>query len=168
MYICWDCGHRHHRFVTHCLVCGAECEDRVMNTVCLDRGQLKQSLQQFPIRTGTLRHRNALMLEIQDEQVTVSLQYKVLFGRKLSQPQGTTFIDMDQFDGYCNGVSRRHAELHHFRNNQLALVDLSSANGTYVNGHKLVPHQPCQLHDGDQIFLGSLGFYIHFDEQPQR
>lgn len=166
MYICWNCEHQHHCYVTHCNACDAEHIDMILNTVRINRKELSQLLGQLPIQTGTLQYRNALVLEIQDEQVTVSLQYKVLLGRKFPKLQGiTTFIDMDQFGGYGHGVSRRHAEFHHSRYNELALVDLSSANGTYLNGRKLAPHQPCQIHDGDQIYLGGLGFYIHFDEQ---
>jgi hypothetical protein len=47
-------------------------------------------------------------------------------------------------------VSRHHAEIRR-RGDALVLTDLSSTNGTKVNG---VPVQSCELADGDQITMG--------------
>ncbi|NEP56784.1 MAG: FHA domain-containing protein [Symploca sp. SIO2G7] len=35
------------------------------------------------------------------------------------------------------------------------LVDIGSSNGTFVNGQRLVPHQPCWLNTGDVIRIGN-------------
>ncbi len=35
-------------------------------------------------------------------------------------------------------------------------MDLESTNGTYLNGQRLVPHQPHRLHPGDRITIGSV------------
>lgn len=37
-----------------------------------------------------------------------------------------------------------------------SLVDLESTNGTYLNGQRLLPHQPHRLHPGDRITIGSV------------
>lgn len=50
-----------------------------------------------------------------------------------------------------NSVSRRHAEIQP-DNGQWLLVDLGSANGTYLNGVRV--KEPARLKEGDQIKLG--------------
>ena len=58
-------------------------------------------------------------------------------------------------------ISRRHAELQ-WVDGDLQLVDLDSANGTYVDGTRLTaqtpksPSQPVKLRDGVRIKLGNL------------
>ena len=43
------------------------------------------------------------------------------------------------------------------------IEDLSSTNGTYLNGEKLQPHQPQQINIGDKIRLANLEFMV---EEP--
>lgn len=50
-----------------------------------------------------------------------------------------------------DSVSRRHAEVRR-RDTAIVVVDLGSTNGTRVNGERV---QERQLHDGDQITVGS-------------
>ena len=61
------------------------------------------------------------------------------------------------------GVSRRHAQLVR-DGDDLAVIDLSSTNGTYVvpagaepanDTDAIEPGQPAPLHDGDRIYLGA-------------
>ena len=42
------------------------------------------------------------------------------------------------------------------------IMDRSSANGTYVNGERLIPNDPHVLRDGDEIRLGKLVAHIYF------
>ncbi|MEO6811855.1 MAG: FHA domain-containing protein [Isosphaeraceae bacterium] len=48
-------------------------------------------------------------------------------------------------------ISRRHAEMRPEADNSYRIVDLGSANGTYVNGR---PIDQAPLHPGDQVRLG--------------
>ncbi|WP_448381178.1 FHA domain-containing protein [Gloeomargarita sp.] len=50
-------------------------------------------------------------------------------------------------------VSRIHARLV-VVDNQVAIEDMGSTNGTYVNGQRLRPGQRCPLRTGDWIALG--------------
>lgn len=68
------------------------------------------------------------------------------------------------------GISRKHARLVR-RDDDVYIEDMGSANGTFLNGNKLV--KPLQLRDGDKITLGSttiLKFTYHdqLDESFQR
>jgi adenylate cyclase len=58
-----------------------------------------------------------------------------------------------------NNVSRRHAAIHKRAENEYWLVDLGSANGSYVNGRRVA--QPCRLSDGDRIEIASNHFTFH-------
>ncbi len=62
-------------------------------------------------------------------------------------------------------ISRRHAELRHDEAGWL-LCDLKSANGTYVNGVRVV--KPVRLKHGDQIRVGSTLMVYTGDESVQQ
>jgi pSer/pThr/pTyr-binding forkhead associated (FHA) protein len=54
-------------------------------------------------------------------------------------------------------VSRRHCELMQ-DDSAVAIHDLHSSNGTYVNGHRV--KEQVELHDGDEINLGCVSFRV--------
>ena len=54
------------------------------------------------------------------------------------------------FAAHYKKVGRMHACLKR-QNNKVYLVDLGSANGTTVNGKVLIPNQPYELNNEDQI-----------------
>ncbi|MFN2120725.1 MAG: FHA domain-containing protein [Anaerolineales bacterium] len=68
-------------------------------------------------------------------------------------------IDLSRSEAYANGVSRMHAVIRR-RAGQIVLMDLDSANGTYVNGRRLGPRQEAGLQDGDVIALGALKIQV--------
>ena len=76
----------------------------------------------------------------------------VLVGRR----GGAQPVDLDvgyyDPEGY---VSRNHARVACFQE-RYHVIDLDSANGTYVNGERLVPRQPRRLASGDRILLGQI------------
>jgi adenylate cyclase len=53
-------------------------------------------------------------------------------------------------------VSRQHALVQRQQENEFWLIDLGSANGTYLNGQRV--QQPCRLSDGDSISIAGLTF----------
>lgn len=53
-------------------------------------------------------------------------------------------------------VSRQHARVEVGENNVVTLEDLSSTNGTHVNGEQLPPHMPRELADSDLVRFGSV------------
>lgn len=75
-------------------------------------------------------------------------------------------LDLHEFDAVNKGVSRRHASIL-WRNGELHLVDNGSANGTYINGERLVPHQPRVLQHGDDVRLGFLVLRVRFEYADQ-
>ncbi len=59
-------------------------------------------------------------------------------------------------------VSRVHARLE-LDHEQIAIVDLNSTNGTFVNGERLQPGSPRRLHAGDLINFGQV-CTVEFDD----
>jgi len=59
-------------------------------------------------------------------------------------------------------ISRRHAMVHAQGEGEFWIIDLGSANGTYLNGRRMTA--PCRLSDGDRIELGAHRFTFR---QPQ-
>lgn len=62
-------------------------------------------------------------------------------------------------------ASRRHAEVR-WDGETCTLVDLESANGTFVNGRRLTA--PQTLHEGDEIAIASATFTFHDPEATLR
>jgi hypothetical protein len=68
-------------------------------------------------------------------------------------------IDLSAYNAFSSGVSRRHATIRR-RGSRVVVLDLDSANGTYVNGKRLGPRQEEPLANGDVIALGKLKIQI--------
>ena len=88
---------------------------------------------------------------------------ETIIGRR--DPTGTSSPDLDLTAqaGYQLGLSRQHAMLRH-HDDQLDVVDLSSRNGTYLNGVRLEAHEPTRLHNGDELQLGKLVLRLYFTD----
>jgi len=68
-------------------------------------------------------------------------------------PQTAHYVDNS------NGISRAHFEI--IEKNQVYFIkDLSSKNGTNLNGHKLTPHKEMELKSGDVITIGQEVKYV--------
>ncbi len=58
------------------------------------------------------------------------------------------------------GISRYHIKFT-FNEHQARLEDLDSANGTYVDGVRLPPHEPYVLRGGEEIQIGDIRLIYH-------
>ncbi len=74
-------------------------------------------------------------------------------------------INLEPFNAYQMGVSRRHAVMFS-NNNQLMLRDLGSANGTYINDRRLEPLINYRVNHGDTIAVGKLHLQIFYAVMP--
>lgn len=71
-------------------------------------------------------------------------------------------VDLEEQGAQDKGVSRRHAAIIR-RDGALQVLDLNAANGTFLNGQRLVANQPRILRDGDDLRLGHLTLNIKFE-----
>jgi hypothetical protein len=68
-------------------------------------------------------------------------------------------FDLSGFDAYAMGVSRSHVMIMAVED-KYVLVDLNSANGTWLNGERLVPTKKYDLPSGAVIQLGRLKLLV--------
>ncbi len=99
----------------------------------------------------------SIHMNITDSKRTVEtlLVNGVLLGR--IDPSNDVFpeIDLTHDSGLEKGVSRRHAQIIEHEG-QVVIEDMGSLNGTFINGKRLAPYNPQELHNGDQLQLGKL------------
>ncbi len=77
-----------------------------------------------------------------------------VIGRSDNKSSYEPDVDLGRYNALSRGVSRRHAALVRYHG-RLHIIDLSSANGTFVNGERLKPETPHKLQDGDKLLLGN-------------
>lgn len=96
-----------------------------------------------------------------DVPLEVKLAEAVILGRFDVETGESPEVALDTFKAKECGVSRRHAKIY-LDEGALKVVDLGSANYTFMNGQKLIAHQPRILRDGDELRLGRLICRISF------
>jgi pSer/pThr/pTyr-binding forkhead associated (FHA) protein len=82
-----------------------------------------------------------------------------VLGRSDEALRYTPDIDLSAYNSLDKGVSRRHAALVNYRG-VTHVIDLFSANGTYLNGKRLPPEQPYPLGEYNELRLGTLDIII--------
>jgi|SRR5581483_3469309 hypothetical protein len=107
------------------------------------------------------KHEVAVYISDMEEPLIIPLTRDVLLGRYGGLDQQPP-IDLAAFQGLEHGVSRRHALLRRF-GPDVAIVDLGSTNGTWLNGIRIQPHQPVILRSGDRLLLARLPIQIYTD-----
>ncbi len=80
-------------------------------------------------------------------------------GRRSGNIKVYPLLDLSPFGGGEAGVSRLHAAIHRVRNG-MAIEDLKSVNGVWLNGVRLAPNKRMLLHTGDQVRLSKLAIEI--------
>lgn len=86
----------------------------------------------------------------------------LIVGRRTTTNKGSVDIDLGQIDKGVNGVSRMHAMI--IPNDRgLTLKDLSSTNGTFLNGQKLQPQLAYPIKNGDYIKFGNLKMQVYLE-----
>jgi len=68
-------------------------------------------------------------------------------------------IDLSPYQAYAAGVSRLHAVIKR-DGPRIIFIDLGSANGTYINGKRLIPNVEQVISHGDVIALGKLKLQV--------
>lgn len=176
MQQCSNCGHQNRAGVVFCENCGAS----LIGKMPLDTKSLDSSTEEEKSQLGvderiitdakvqgiaTFEEGTSLRLGIEGstEVLTFKPKGETIFGRRDPATGAMPDIDLTPFAGYRMGVSRRHAAIRHAEGQTLALWDLGSSNGTFLNGQRLNAHRPYRLRDGDEIRLGQMVIHVYFD-----
>ncbi len=109
-------------------------------------------------RRAICYHQFMAILKVEDTEQTLDLKDGVehVLGRLDEPSKSFPDIDLEPYGGRDAGVSRQHAKLIQFGNGLNYIVDLSSTNGTSINGEPVEPLRHARLQDGDKLELGDL------------
>jgi len=167
---CEVCGYHNLQGALLCAHCGALLEPPVRgsDTRTFDEPPTDEAFHSPDatlIRgTRTFRPETILILDfgVGGQQQTLRVEDTVKIGRADRKTSSLIDLDLSAMGGWERGVSRLHAMIRRDLN-RLNIIDLDSANGTWLNGELLRPKLPYPLHDGDRVRLGLLEFQIFFD-----
>jgi hypothetical protein len=114
------------------------------------------SVPTFPSPPSDSPDSNVALLILSDgEVIHVAGKDEFTFGRSTEGQTIIPDIDLSPFQAYEAGVSRLHANIQ-TADAKITIKDLGSANGTRLNGNKIVPHEEYSLTHGDILTFGRL------------
>lgn len=138
-----------------CPNCGRKQAGSSTGAITLDEG-----LHGSTLGVGEFLAATRLIIAVRDVRFLVSIPARIIIGRV--DYNTTPGIDLSAYAAFLNGVSRSHAEFRREGDTELYIADLNSKNGTFVNGVRVMPDHPVQVHDGDTLRLGNLLFNVYF------
>lgn len=83
-----------------------------------------------------------------------------VIGRRLI-PTSEPMLDLSDFDGFKMGLSRRHAMIRQ-AGTGYEIIDLSSTNGTWLNGERLAHYTPYPLASGSKLLLSRIRLFVFY------
>jgi hypothetical protein len=159
---CPNCGYENPDHEILCIRCGLPLE--ITRDGTTRRLESAADAANFP-RWGTARlgKERKLLLHIRghDKPLVVHISDTLILGRRDADTGDAPEIDLADYGAQELGVSRRHAAIL-VEDDALKVMDLGSANSTFMNGQKLIAHQARILRDGDELRLARLVVRINF------
>jgi len=110
------------------------------------------------------QHDIALYVGDYSEPLIANVTGETILGRtsRLVSLDEHPALDLTRFEAIERGVSRAHAVLQR-TNGTLAVTDLGSTNGTWINNVRLTPKVPVRLNNGDRVVLARLALHVYFE-----
>jgi hypothetical protein len=147
-----------------CSECGASLVGSdSLTTQTILTGQVKEPQKSKPshIVQPPVAMKNWVTLHLMDTGQVLPLAERNEFtiGRVSEGQPIMPDIDLSPFQAYASGVSRLHAVIKR-EADHVFLMDLASANGTFINGKRLVPNVEHTLKNGDVVALGKLKIQV--------
>lgn len=160
MIVCHNCDHENMTGAIFCSECGASLlagEADVAQRGVAARGRGAGQAKHAPAQPPSPLADNWATLHVLEQGVMLPLAERNEFtmGRSSEGQSVMPDIDLSPYEAYARGVSRLHAVIKRGISD-IVLMDLDSANGTFVNGRRLTPNQEEPLANGDIIALGKL------------
>jgi len=161
-----------HTFPAHtpiCPHCGLDLSKalpRTMGTFPLSPAALERVFRWGQSTPGAAQQ---LTLEIGGaaEPIHAELKDRLVIGRYDRKAAANPDVDLTLHGARQRGVSRQHVVLT-LERDCVRVADLGSTNSTYLNGYRLLPHQPRILRDGDELTLGRMALIVRFAKGSPR
>ncbi len=161
MIICPNCGNKELTGALFCKECGTQFSTLRDPTVIipaslgdhLHRSNADDSEQIVPPTPDDARL--SLYLVETGEVIPLEGLSEFTLGRSSEDQPILPDVDLAPYHAYEYGVSRLHASIKIEQPSAL-LIDFGSANGTQLNGQKLLPDKPYPITHGDIFTLGKM------------
>jgi hypothetical protein len=162
--ICTKCQHKNKSDAVLCFKCGTllpirdtlpVSPDEIPDDKVIDMQHHMKTIQHQRLYAGAL-----FLYVLENAQSTIIVDKQDMILGREDPGSRPTPGDLSRFDAYALGVSRNHAQIT-YEEGRYILQDLGSANGTWVNGHRLLPRIPYQLKNEDLIWLGKLVLTVY-------
>jgi pSer/pThr/pTyr-binding forkhead associated (FHA) protein len=161
---CPNCGRENREEERVCVYCGTLLDAKPKSTTrSLDDTDYEEGAPKWGVaRVGPGM---ILRLDAADTQQHFNFDVEhldsITLGRLNPDTGERPDVDLTATIAQDRGVSRNHAFIK-LLEGALYVIDNNSANGTYVNGQKLVAQKPRIIRDGDDIRLGRLVVRVSF------
>lgn len=168
MVKCPKCKHENEDGAQICEVCGTLLVEPAISTRHYDDTDYEEGTPKW----GSARFNGLMNLVVSVVKTETNFTFdfdqitQLDIGRKNAVTGEVPPIDLTEVSGLEKGVSRDHAKIVH-QDGALHIVDNGSANGTFLNGHRLIAKQPRILRNGDDIRLGHLVLRVTFERVSQ-
>lgn len=163
---CPHCGRVNKKQDVFCYACGQVLEMRTAHDTkhFSDSGETASSELFGPETVLTLRVRGSVeVYELRPQK----LDHELVIGRSTAGSAIMPDLDLNSKQAADLGVSRMHLSVRYDAQHQALMVtDLGSANGSFINGQRLLPREVRVLRHGDELRLGRLVLMVAF-HHPQ-
>lgn len=176
MIVCTNCKHANMSGAVFCSECGAPLGLTVttathdMRAIAKEEAEAGPARAEMPEPVAAAHVAPAPVQGLADNWVTLHLldtgqmlplaeRNEFTLGRISEGQPIMPDIDLSPYQAYANGVSRLHAVIKRGPDS-IVLMDLGSANGTYLNGKRLNPNMERDLTNGDVVALGRLKIQV--------
>ena len=105
-----------------------------------------------------------LRLHHSETEIALPLEEQIVLGHRDPQSRHKPDVNLGPYGALNYGVSRQHAAVCRIED-RVAIADLDSTNGTYVNGRRMKPFIPLVLRDADVIALGNMVATVCFGKR---
>jgi hypothetical protein len=165
MIICSNCKHNNMAGAMFCSECGAQLMGK--DTLTTQNITTEQFERVNTHATGKDTYQpfdggdswGSLHLLDTGQVLPLSTRNEFTMGRISEGQPIMPDIDLSPYQAYAAGVSRLHAVIKR-EGARVIFIDLGSANGTYINGKRLVPNVEQTLNHGDIVALGKLKLQV--------
>ena len=162
--LCANCHQKNDESATICIHCGSDLEEGprtdVVATPEIADGKASPLKDLGQIVDMTAIPEGGLGIRIAGDLLPIymSMKDELFIGRRTTTSP-VPMLDLTNHDAANLGVSRKHARLRRTATG-LEVTDLSSTNGTWLNGERLFKDRPYPLASGSQLRLGHMRLVI--------
>ena len=168
MIVCLNCKHSNMAGTVFCAECGSQLAAEESLVTQAIKPHIKKTVNDFapmPASSNSVASNAWASLYLVDVGQILPLtdRNEYTLGRVSEGQPIMPDIDLSTYQAYASGVSRLHAVIKR-QGQRITVMDLGSANGTYLNGKRLNPNVEQIARHGDMFMLGKLKLQIIIKE----